>query len=394
MRFASGPYSLRQGLSRRARRRVGPAGQTRPVLATTVSRIDVLAAAPERFDEYGCQRAFAPAQAGEPSTFCILAIDGGAVAQGRAPGRGPAEVGRPSAPAARRAGPEERSRSGRAGKRSKSCAAAESPACRSPIGISRPECRGAHRDREDRATASARRDGHRLERTAGAPGVPRLPKPLTQGPLREMVKESVPDLNTRIPGHLPIAFWHAGPPSIFRERRVHDFQATVCSSFNRRPDAAGAHPGCAAETAGSAAAASRRDGHRAGNLHAATTFCHRCPRLFLAPCRVVKPRPEGQCESADFTSHEAAPARAGGMAAPLLVAIGAHTAFGAEPPVAPRGEIDPQLVQQLRLFKRSSGPSTVNSAPPSMPPAASLNTWKKIGRAMPRPRCCSCGCFD
>ena len=352
-------------------------GRTRPVLATTVSRIDVLAAAPERLDEYGCQRAFAPAQAGEPSTFGILAIDGGAIAQGRAPGRGPAEVGRLSAPAARRAGTEKRSRSGRARKRSKSCATAESPACRSPIGITRHEWSGTHRDREDRATASARRDGHRLERTAGdrAPGVPRLLKPFMQGPLRETAKEGVPGLNARNgrrpprspePGRRPSAFcrlfhfprraprracccvcssapglaryrralppvfpqraapdlsWTSsnclfacGPPSIFRERQVHDFQGDCLFNLEQAPRrgrrASGARPSCAAarsssararsteKPAGSAAAASRREGNRPGNLHPATTFCeYGAARLFCGHlCRVVKPRPEGQFE--------------------------------------------------------------------------------------------------
>ncbi len=322
MRFASRRYSLRQGLSRRARRRVGPGGQTRPVLATTVSRIDVLAAAPERLDEYGCQRAFAPAQAGEPSTFGVLAIDGGAIAQGRAPGRGPAEVGRLSAPAARRAGTEKRSRSGQARKRSKSCATAESPACRSPIGITRHAWRGAHRDREDRATASARRDGHRLERTAGRRACRGSEAPY-QGPLQEMAKEGVPGLNARNgrrpprgpePGRRPSAFcrlfhfprraprrtrcrvcssapglarytpalppvfpqqaatdlsWTSsnclfacGPPTILKERQVHDFQGDCLFNIEQAPrrgsPSPGARPRCAAGRSGRARARSTR----------------------------------------------------------------------------------------------------------------------------------------
>jgi hypothetical protein len=59
----------------------------------------------------------------------------------------------------------------------------------------------------------------------------------------------------------------------------------------------------------------------------------------------------------------------------LLLSIGAHTALGAEPPSAPRGEIvlDQQLIYQLRLFEKEIARSqysefcaTVRMPPPGV----------------------------
>jgi hypothetical protein len=86
---------LRQAVPSRTASRRFPGGQTRPVFATTVSGIDVLAAALEPLDAYGCKRAIAPSQAGEPSAFGILATDREAMAQGSRPGLGAAKVAFP-----------------------------------------------------------------------------------------------------------------------------------------------------------------------------------------------------------------------------------------------------------------------------------------------------------
>ena len=72
---------------------------------------------------------------------------------------------------------------------------------------------------------------------------------------------------------------------------------------------------------------------------------------------------------------------AGGMAAPLLIAIGAH---GAEPPT-PRGEIvlDQQLVKQLRLFEKEIARSRYSEfcATVRMPPAAVIEHLEETSRA-------------
>ena len=74
---------------------------------------------------------------------------------------------------------------------------------------------------------------------------------------------------------------------------------------------------------------------------------------------------------------------AAGMAAPVLITIGAHTALGAEPPAAPRGEIDPQLVQQLRLFEKEIARSQYSEfcATVRMPPAAVIEHLEEESRA-------------
>jgi hypothetical protein len=73
---------------------------------------------------------------------------------------------------------------------------------------------------------------------------------------------------------------------------------------------------------------------------------------------------------------------AGGMAAPLLVAIGTHAALGAEPP-APRGEFDQQLVEQLRLFEKEIARSQYSEfcATVRMPPAAVIEHLEEQSRA-------------
>jgi hypothetical protein len=76
---------------------------------------------------------------------------------------------------------------------------------------------------------------------------------------------------------------------------------------------------------------------------------------------------------------------AGGIVTQLLVSIGAHTALGAEPPSAPRGEIvlDQQLINQLRLFEKEIARSqyTEFCATVRMPPAAVIEHLEEASRA-------------
>jgi hypothetical protein len=76
---------------------------------------------------------------------------------------------------------------------------------------------------------------------------------------------------------------------------------------------------------------------------------------------------------------------AGGMMAQLVVSVGAHTALGAEPPGAPRGEIvlDEQLIQQLRLFEKEIARSRYSEfcATVRMPPAAVIEHLEERSHA-------------
>ena len=76
---------------------------------------------------------------------------------------------------------------------------------------------------------------------------------------------------------------------------------------------------------------------------------------------------------------------AGGIVTQLLVSIGAHTALGAEPPGAPRGEIvlDQQLIHQLRLFEKEIARSQYSEfcATVTMPPAAVIEHLEAASRA-------------
>jgi hypothetical protein len=76
---------------------------------------------------------------------------------------------------------------------------------------------------------------------------------------------------------------------------------------------------------------------------------------------------------------------AGGSVTQLLVSIGAHTALGAEPPNAPRGEIvlDQQLINQLRLFEKEIARSqyTEFCATVRMPPAGVIEHLEEASRA-------------
>jgi hypothetical protein len=69
----------------------------------------------------------------------------------------------------------------------------------------------------------------------------------------------------------------------------------------------------------------------------------------------------------------------------LLLSIGAHTALGAEPPSAPRGEIvlDQQLINQLRLFEKEIARSqyTEFCATVRMPPAGVIEHLEEASRA-------------
>ena len=70
----------------------------------------------------------------------------------------------------------------------------------------------------------------------------------------------------------------------------------------------------------------------------------------------------------------------------LLLAIGAHTALGAEPPKEkPRGEIvlDQQLIYQLRLFKKEIARSqyTEFCATVTMPPPDVIEQVEEASRA-------------
>ena len=75
---------------------------------------------------------------------------------------------------------------------------------------------------------------------------------------------------------------------------------------------------------------------------------------------------------------------AGGIVTQLLVANGAHTALGAEPPGAPRGEtLDQQLIPQLRLFEKEIARSQYSEfcATVRMPPAAVIEHLEAASRA-------------
>jgi hypothetical protein len=76
---------------------------------------------------------------------------------------------------------------------------------------------------------------------------------------------------------------------------------------------------------------------------------------------------------------------AGGIVTPLLVSSGAHTARGAEPPGAPRGEVvlDQQLIHQLRLFEKEIARSqyTEFCATVSMPPPGFIERVEAASRA-------------
>ena len=69
----------------------------------------------------------------------------------------------------------------------------------------------------------------------------------------------------------------------------------------------------------------------------------------------------------------------------LLVSIGAHTALGAEPPGAPRGEIvlDQQLIHQLRLFEKEIARSQYSEfcATVTMPPPGVIEQVEEASRA-------------
>ena len=71
--------------------------------------------------------------------------------------------------------------------------------------------------------------------------------------------------------------------------------------------------------------------------------------------------------------------------AQLLVSIGAHTALGAEPPGAPKGEIvlDQQLISQLRLFEKEIARSqyTEFCATVTMPPPGVIEQVEAASRA-------------
>jgi hypothetical protein len=75
---------------------------------------------------------------------------------------------------------------------------------------------------------------------------------------------------------------------------------------------------------------------------------------------------------------------AGGMVTQVLIASGAHTALGAEPPSAPRGEIvlDQQLIHQLRLFEKEIARSqyTEFCATVRMPPAGVIEHLEQASR--------------
>jgi hypothetical protein len=76
---------------------------------------------------------------------------------------------------------------------------------------------------------------------------------------------------------------------------------------------------------------------------------------------------------------------AGGIVAPLLVCLGAHTALGAEPPSSTRGEIvlDQQLISQLRLFEKEIARSqyTEFCATVTMPPPGVIEKVEEASRA-------------
>ena len=68
-----------------------------------------------------------------------------------------------------------------------------------------------------------------------------------------------------------------------------------------------------------------------------------------------------------------------------LLSIGAHTALGAEPPSAPRGEIvlDQQLIYQLRLFEKEIARSQYSEfcATVRMPPPGVIEHLEEASRA-------------
>ena len=291
--------------------------------------------------------------------------------------------------------------------------------------------------------------------------MPRLLKPFMQGPLREMAKESVPGLNARNgrrpprrpePGRRPSAFcrlfhfprraprracccvcssspglaryrralppvfpqraapdlsWTSsnclfacGPPSIFRERQVHDFQGDCLFNLEQAPRRGsprpGARPSCAAGRSSRARARSTRNPPaaplRRHDANAIPATCirpqrfanGRCSAFLWAPIVGWPSRaPKDSSNEPIFTSHEVVPARCrrdGGAAAGRHWR--AHRARR-RASAAPRGGIDQQLVEQLRLFEKEIARSQYSEfcATVRMPPAAVIEHLEEESRA-------------